>query len=132
MYALVAVFGKGPEGDEGTKVLKQMVADALIDVPDELECSGQVGARALVQDTPPGSPPYDLPPPETPHRKQPLSQRDREASSLGAMGAAQWTGRFRTRPHALLDVRPFDSVDDWIKTLPRGNAIKLTVVNDKL
>ena len=36
------------------------------------------------------------------------------------MGAAQWTGQFRTRPHALLDVSNFTSVDDWVKTLPRG------------
>lgn len=28
--------------------------------------------------------------------------------------------RFRTRPHALLDVTNFTSVDDWVKTLPRG------------
>ena len=86
----------------------------------------------------------------------PIGRRDRESASLGAMGAAQWTGQWMTRPHckclffcvfillkirctfhtlklfihkhtnlysilpALLDVRNFTSVDDWIKTLPRG------------
>ena len=28
-----------------------------------------------------------------------ISRRDREQASLGAMGAAQWSGRFMTRPH---------------------------------
>ena len=49
-----------------------------------------------------------------------VGRRERESASLGAMGAAQWTGRWMTRPHSLLDVRNFTSVDDWIKTLPRG------------
>ena len=40
--------------------------------------------------------------------------------SLGAMGAGQWTGRWRTRPHALLDVRGYGDVDEWAKSLPRG------------
>ena len=34
--------------------------------------------------------------------------------------SGQWTGSWRTRPHALLDVRGFSSVDEWVKTLPRG------------
>lgn len=29
----------------------------------------------------------------------PIGKRDRESASLGAMGAAQWTGQFMTRPH---------------------------------
>jgi len=49
-----------------------------------------------------------------------VGRRDRESASLGAMGAAQWSGRFMTRPHSLLDVRDFATVDEWIKTLPRG------------
>lgn len=49
-----------------------------------------------------------------------ISLADREMSSLGAMGAAQWTGQFRTRPHSLLELSNFTSVDDWVKTLPRG------------
>ena len=28
-----------------------------------------------------------------------IGRRDRESASLGAMGAAQWTGQFMTRPH---------------------------------
>jgi hypothetical protein len=37
-----------------------------------------------------------------------------------AMGAAQWTGRFKTRPHALLELKNFTTVSDWVTTLPRG------------
>mmetsp|Transcript_13713 Transcript_13713/g.27380 ORF Transcript_13713/g.27380 Transcript_13713/m.27380 type:complete len:386 (+) Transcript_13713:46-1203(+) len=48
-----------------------------------------------------------------------ISRFDREQASLGAMGAAQWTGNFRTRPHALLDVREL-SYDEWFRSLPRG------------
>jgi len=49
-----------------------------------------------------------------------IGRTDRESASLGAMGAGQWTGQFMTRPHSLLDVKNYTSVDDWIKTLPRG------------
>lgn len=54
----------------------------------------------------------------------------REEASLGAMGAAQWTGAWRTRPHALLDISGFTSVDDWVATLPRG--CKRTIKNKAL
>lgn len=30
---------------------------------------------------------------------EPIGKRDRESASLGAMGAAQWTGQWMTRPH---------------------------------
>lgn len=51
----------------------------------------------------------------------PISLYSREEASLGAMGAAQWTGQWRTRPHALLKVQNMTSVDeDWVKGLPRG------------
>ncbi len=50
----------------------------------------------------------------------PLPVKDREYYSLGAMGAAQWTGQFKTRPHALLELKNITSVDDWVKSLPRG------------
>jgi hypothetical protein len=46
--------------------------------------------------------------------------RERERGSLGAMGAGQWTGQWRTRPHALLDVRQLESADAWARSLPRG------------
>ena len=49
-----------------------------------------------------------------------IGRRDRESASLGAMGAAQWSGRWMTRPHSLLNVQNFTSVDDWIQKLPRG------------
>lgn len=44
----------------------------------------------------------------------------REEASLGAMGAGQWTGQWMTRPHALLQISNMTSVDEWVKTLPRG------------
>ena len=58
-----------------------------------------------------------------------VSLREREEGSLGAMGAGQWTGQFRTRPHALLDVRSFESVDDWVKSLSRGQRRTLAKAN---
>jgi hypothetical protein len=36
------------------------------------------------------------------------------------MGAAQWTGRFKTRPHALLELKSITTIDDWVSSLPRG------------
>lgn len=59
-------------------------------------------------------------PPEEKLVGEPLFLEDREQYSLGAMGAAQWTGRFKTRPHALLDVSELTSVDEWKKPLSRG------------
>ena len=59
-------------------------------------------------------------PPEHEPVGEPVSLRERERGSLGAMGAGQWTGQFRTRPHALLDVRGFKSIDEWASSLPRG------------
>lgn len=49
-----------------------------------------------------------------------FSIQEREDNSLGAMGAAQWTGRFKTRPHALLELHNITTVDDWVRSLPRG------------
>jgi len=56
----------------------------------------------------------------------PISKYQREQASLGAMGAAQWTGQWKTRPHALLEIRNtphalnLTSIDDYVKGLPRG------------
>jgi hypothetical protein len=44
----------------------------------------------------------------------------REEASLGAMGAAQWTGQWKTRPHALISVTNMTTIDEWTKSLPRG------------
>ena len=49
-----------------------------------------------------------------------INRFQREQASLGAMGAAQWTGQWKTRPHSLLDVSNMTSVEDWKKNLPRG------------
>ena len=61
----------------------------------------------------------------------PHSLRDREQGCLGAMGAGQWTGQWRTRPHALLDVREFKSVDGWAQGLPRGARRTLAKANSQ-
>ncbi len=60
-----------------------------------------------------------LPPEEKPVGDR-FSIEERESNSLGAMGAAQWTGQWKTRPHALLELTNITTVDDWVKTLPRG------------
>ena len=60
-----------------------------------------------------------LPPEEEPVGDR-FSIEERESNSLGAMGAAQWTGQWKTRPHALLELTDIDTIDDWVKTLPRG------------
>ena len=60
-----------------------------------------------------------LPPEEKPVGDR-YSVEDRESNSLGAMGAAQWTGQWKTRPHALLELKNITTIDDWVKTLPRG------------
>jgi hypothetical protein len=49
-----------------------------------------------------------------------FSIEDREYNSLGAMGAGQWMGQFKTRPHALLKLENITTVDEWVKGLPRG------------
>lgn len=51
-----------------------------------------------------------------------LPTGNRQQHSLGAMGAGQWTGQYKTRPHALLELKnsKITHVDDWVKTLPRG------------
>lgn len=75
---------------------------------------------------------------------EPFSMNEREMASMGAMGASQWTGQWRTRPHALLTLRQssqtptatkgninnshnttsaavvYVTVQDWERTLPRG------------
>ena len=65
-------------------------------------------------------------------RGQAFSTTQREQASLGAMGAAQWTGQWKTRPHALLDVRNMTTVQDWVSTLPRGckRTLKKALANN--
>ena len=86
-----------------------------------------LGFTCIFADHPPGSP-YPLLladamarlPGEEERVGEATSLRQRERGSLGAMGAGQWTGQFRTRPHALLDVRGLSSVEEWEQSLPRG------------
>ena len=104
LHAFAAVFGEEAEGSAlggairknvlpffPREVLAKLVDDALAELPPEDVVLGQ-----------------------------PFSLREREQGCLGAMGAGQWTGQWRTRPHALLDVRQYESVDEWVKGLPRG------------
>jgi len=72
-----------------------------------------------------------LPPEEKPIGDE-LSIEERESNSLGAMGAAQWTGQFKTRPHSLLELKNITHIDDWVKTLPRGckRTIKRALVQN--
>ena len=64
----------------------------------------------------------------------PLSQYERERASLGAMGAAQWMGQWKTRPHALLDISNYTCIQNWEKTLPRGckRTIQRAVLAEQL
>jgi hypothetical protein len=71
--------------------LMELMDDAMAQLPDENEACGA---------------PYGL--------------EEREENSMGAMGAAQFLGMFKTRPHALLDISEYAHVDDWVATLPRG------------
>ena len=91
MLAIAAVFGNLSKESMAGAVAHKLKVEAMTKCPLEEELVGE-----------------------------PFSTDEREIASLGAMGAAQWTGQFRTRPHALLDVTNFTSVDDWVKTLPRG------------
>jgi hypothetical protein len=82
---------------------------------------------AIFGDLPEGSPILQmledavaLLPPENQVVGAPIPLEERESASLGAMGAAQWTGQFRTRPHALLVVDDLSHVDEWERSLPRG------------
>ena len=61
----------------------------------------------------------------------PISRFEREQASLGAMGAGQWLGQFKTRPHALLDVRNITNIDQWKQTLPRGCKRTLKKANEQ-
>jgi len=70
-----------------------------------------------------------LPPSDETPTGEPFPMSSRESSSLGAMGAGQWMGQYMTRPHSLLDVTNTTSVDDWIRTLPRGCRRTLAKAN---
>lgn len=131
--AIAAAFGSNlPENSLPSKLLMMaMKKEGLLDVDQSNSLENREWEEALIGDS--------------------IGRRDRESASLGAMGAAQWSGQWMTRPHcecyyvgqalylkgmlvliiyvtmvcfftlvALLDVRNFTCVDDWVKTLPRG------------
>jgi len=62
---------------------------------------------------------------------EPIRRFEREQNSLGAMGAGQWLGQFKTRPHALLKLDNITDVDEWKKTLPRGCKRTLKKANQQ-
>jgi hypothetical protein len=105
MLAFAAVYGDVTQHSLYSNILTDMTkrpgaADALVQLVNDA-----LAKLPADEDAPVG---------------EPISLRERERGCLGAMGAGQWTGQWRTRPHALLDVRQFSSVDDWVQTLPRG------------
>ena len=114
MYAFAAIFGNDLP-DEVT----QMVTDAedalRLTTCSRTEEAGRHGGG--FEEVPMG---------------EPISTGEREIASLGAMGAAQWSGQFTTRPHAILNIQNFTSVDDWVATLPRGcrRTIKKAIQNN--
>ena len=90
MLALASIFGNLPEDSEPVLMAREALEEMTAKYDEE---------------TPIGDP---------------ISIEEREYNSLGAMGAAQWTGQFQTRPHALLELHNISSTDEWIKSLPRG------------
>ena len=90
MYAMIAVFGNLPSDSP---------IIALLDRATQ-KFDTSIQTNALMGDI--------------------LSQHERERASLGAMGAAQWMGQWKTRPHALLDISNYTCIQDWEKSLPRG------------
>eukprot|EP00622_Pseudochattonella_farcimen_P006181 FR741948.1.p1 GENE.FR741948.1~~FR741948.1.p1 ORF type:complete len:358 (+),score=66.77 FR741948.1:28-1101(+) len=88
---VIALYAIFGDKSEANPQLKKMVENAMVSLQSE--------------NTPVGNP---------------LSLRDRESASMGAMGAGQWLGQYKTRPHALLSVVDFESVDEWSKGLSRG------------
>ena len=110
--ALFAWVSRAFAGDPGYNNLMLAIAAIFGNLAED-SAPVQMVAQAL----------KELPPEELPVG-DPINTYDREEASLGAMGAAQWSGRWKTRPHALLeltnqDIR-FSTVDDWVKSLPRG------------
>lgn len=108
--ALFAWISRAYAGDPEYNNLMLAIAAIFGDLPEDSEPvqMAQEALKSLPEDA-------EERPCGTPH-----SLDEREMNSLGAMGAAQWTGRWRTRPHALLEVHNLTSVEDWVNTLPRG------------
>lgn len=115
VLAFGAVFGKDAEDTPFGQSLAEMT-----NRPGVKEAISKLVDDALAQL-----------PPEDEAVGQPFSLREREKGCLGAMGAGQWTGQWRTRPHALLDVRKFSSVEEWAKSLPRGSRRTLAKANEQ-
>lgn len=107
MLACAAIFGNLPEDS----IPVQMARKAR----QQFDASGSGDVDADSDDAKQHDP-EEIP------RGAPFSRRERESASLGAMGAGQWMGHYRTRPHALLDLKRqnLTSADDWVKSLPRG------------
>lgn len=108
MLAMVAVFGLNVPETSEPKLLAQLALDKLRQDDDDDD-------DLNIEDTLHGAP---------------ISLGQREQSSLGAMGAGQWMGQYRTRPHALLNLQQhvhkngtmgeLTDAADWVATLSRG------------
>ena len=107
--ALFAWVSRAFAGEQRYNDLYFAILAIFGDLPEDSE-PRKMAAKALKQ----------LPEDEEETVGASISRADREMSSLGAMGAAQWTGQFRTRPHSLLTVTNYTCLDDWVKTLSRG------------
>ena len=115
MLGFSCIFADHPPGSPYARLL----ADAMARLPAEEERVVRVRVRVR-PDPNPNLNPNPNPNPNQERVGEATSLRQRERGSLGAMGAGQWTGQFRTRPHALLDVRGLASVEEWERSLPRG------------
>jgi len=106
---LFAWISRAFEGDARYNNLMLAIASVFGDLPEDSQ-PVQMAKEAL----------KSLPEDEEALTGEPFSLYERESASLGAMGAAQWSGRWKTRPHALLSLHNLTCVEDWEKTLPRG------------
>lgn len=104
MLAMVAIFGANvPEQSEP----KSMAKYALEQMANKSSSYSSQSQQPQIEDS-------------NVLMGAPLSQYEREENSLGAMGAGQWLGQWKTRPHSLLSITDFADADGWVKTLPRG------------
>ena len=107
--ALFAWISRAFDGDERYNNLMLAIAAIFGNLPEKSELV-RMAEEALDL----------LPEDENKLCGQPFGLYERESASLGAMGAAQWTGQWKTRPHALLSLHNLTSIEQYEKSLPRG------------
>jgi len=122
MLAMVAVFGLNVPETSEPKLLAKLALDKL---RQDNNNNNDDEESLLIESTIHGAP---------------IALSQREQSSLGAMGAGQWMGQYRTRPHALLNLQQhvhkngtmseLTDVEEWVATLSRG--CRRTVARSKV